>query len=63
MWGLALVTNVGWPRSEIYGTHPLGRFAAPLVTLALIAAGTAYYLLYQRKQTGIVPRARRRGKP
>jgi amino acid transporter len=55
-WGLFVVTNISWPRTEIYGDHPWGRFAAPLTTLALIAAGTAYYLLFQRRHTGIVPR-------
>jgi amino acid transporter len=54
VWGLFVVTNIGWPRTEIYGSHPWGRFAAPLGTLALVGAGTAYYLLYQRKRTGIV---------
>ena len=56
VWGLFVVTNISWPRTEIYGDHPWGRFAAPLATLALIAAGAAYYVLYQRRQTGIVPR-------
>ncbi len=55
VWGLFVVTNIAWPRAAIYGVHPWGRFAAPLATLALIAAGTVYYFLYQRRQTGIVP--------
>jgi urea carboxylase system permease len=56
VWGLFVITNISWPRTEIYGDHPWGRYAAPLTTLALIGAGTAYYLLYQRRHTGIVPR-------
>jgi urea carboxylase system permease len=56
LWGLFVVTNISWPRTEIYGGHPWGRFAAPLVTIALIGAGTGYYLLYQRRHSGIVPR-------
>jgi hypothetical protein len=56
VWGLFVVTNISWPRTEIYGDHPWGRFAAPLATLALIGVGTAYYLLYQRRHIGIVPR-------
>jgi urea carboxylase system permease len=56
VWGLFVVTNISWPRTEIYGDHPWGRFAALLTTLALIGAGTGYYLLYQRRHTGIVPR-------
>jgi amino acid transporter len=55
VWGLFVVTNIGWPRTAIYGAHPWGRFAAPLATVTLIAAGTVYYFLYQRRQTGIVP--------
>ena len=55
VWGLFVVVNISWPRSEIYGEHPWGRFAAPLATLSLIAAGAAYYVLYQRKRSGIVP--------
>jgi urea carboxylase system permease len=55
VWGLFVVINIGWPRSEIYGEHPWGRFASPLATLSLIAAGAAYYVLYQRKRSGIVP--------
>jgi hypothetical protein len=39
---------------EIYGSGVWSRFAAPLATLALIVAGTLYYLLFQRKRTGIL---------
>jgi urea carboxylase system permease len=53
-WGLFVVINMSWPRLEIYGEHPWGRFAAPLATLSLVAGGGAYYVLYQRKRTGIV---------
>ena len=31
--GPVLVINIGWPRLEIYGSSPWGRFAAPLATL------------------------------
>jgi urea carboxylase system permease len=55
VWGLFVVANIGWPRTAIYGTHPWGRFAGPLATLALIAIGTVYYFLYQRGHTGVVP--------
>ncbi len=54
VWGIIMVTNISWPRTEIYGNDRWGRFAAPLSTLALITAGAAYYVLYQRKRTGIV---------
>jgi hypothetical protein len=55
VWGLLMVTNMSWPRSEIYGEHPWGRFAAPLSTLSLIALGGAYYFIYQRRRVGILP--------
>jgi urea carboxylase system permease len=54
LWGLFVVINMSWPRLEIFGEHPWGRFAAPLATLSLVAGGAAYYVLYQRKRTGIV---------
>ncbi len=55
LWGVLLVTNMSWPRPAIYGEHPWGRFAAPLASLALVSGGLAYYALYQRKRTGILP--------
>ena len=54
LWGLFVVINIGWPRSEIYGSARWGRFAAPLATLALIVPGATYFLLFQRKKTGIL---------
>jgi urea carboxylase system permease len=53
-WGLFLVINIGWPRAEIYGAGTWSRFAAPLATLGLIVAGSIYYLVFQRKRTGIL---------
>ena len=55
VWGICVVINISWPRAEIYGLHPWGRFAGPLATLALIALGAAYYVVYQRKRSGILP--------
>jgi urea carboxylase system permease len=55
LWGLFVVINISWPRSVVYGDHAWGRFAAPLATLSLIVAGSAYYVLYQRKRSGILP--------
>jgi hypothetical protein len=52
VWGLVVVINVGWPRAQIYGSGEWGRFAAPLATLVLIASGSLYFLLFQRKRTG-----------
>ncbi len=53
VWGLFVVINIGWPRTEIYGTGPWGRFAAPLATLGLIGSGALYYALFHRKNAGI----------
>ncbi len=54
VWGLFVVINIGWPRAEIHGSGDGSRFAALLATLGLIIAGTIYYLLFQRKRTGIL---------
>jgi urea carboxylase system permease len=53
-WGLFVVVNVGWPRAAIHGSHPWGRFAAPLATLVVILAGTIYYWFFQRRRRGIL---------
>jgi hypothetical protein len=55
VWGTAMVVNVSWPRAEIYGESGWGRFAAPLSTAILVAAGGLYYGLIRRHQTGILP--------
>jgi urea carboxylase system permease len=54
LWGLSLIINIGWPRPEIYGSNPWGRFAALIATLALVVPGAAYFFLVQRKRTGIL---------
>ncbi len=54
VWGIFVVMNISWPRTQIYGPDPWGRFAAPLATLALLAAGAVYYQFVQRRKTGIL---------
>jgi len=54
LWGLFVVINIGWPRSEIYGAGRWSRFGAPLATFALIVAGATYFHFVQRKRTGIL---------
>jgi urea carboxylase system permease len=49
-WGLFLVLNISWPRVEIYGPDPWGRFAALLWTLGLLVAGGLYYAIVQRRR-------------
>jgi urea carboxylase system permease len=54
VWGLFVVINISWPRAVIYGSGGWSRFAALLATLGLIVAGTLYFLLFQRRRTGIL---------
>ncbi len=54
VWGLFVVINIGWPRPEVYGESAWGRFAAVLATCGLVVAGAIYFLLFQRKRTGIL---------
>jgi hypothetical protein len=53
-WGVFVIVNISWPRPEIYGPDPWGRFAAPLFTIVLILLGAVYYLLVPRPRTGIL---------
>jgi urea carboxylase system permease len=53
-WGLVVVINVSWPRTEIYGSGGWSRFAAPLATLGLVVLGAVYFLLFKRRRTGIL---------
>ncbi len=57
IWGVCLVVNIAWPRPEIYGPDRWGRFAAPLATLGLLAAGALYYATVQppRRIGGTMP--------
>jgi len=54
LWGSFVVINVGWPRHEIYGAGRWEQFAAPFATLILIASGSFYFLLLQRKRSGVL---------
>ena len=54
-WGLVVVVNMGWPRSEIYGSDPVGRHAAILASLALFGIGAAYYLTRAGRRSEILP--------
>jgi hypothetical protein len=55
LWGIALIVNVSWPRASIYGTHPWGRHAATLSTLALMGTGAAYCWVFRRQRAEILP--------
>jgi amino acid transporter len=49
-WGLFIVLNVSWPRTEIYGPDPWGQYAALLWTLGLLVAGSLYFAIVQRRR-------------
>jgi urea carboxylase system permease len=44
LWGIVLITNIGWPRERFYGSGWAMQYAAPLMTAVLLAIGVvAYY--------------------
>jgi hypothetical protein len=49
-----MVVNMSWPRVEIYGADPWGRYAGVLATVLLLGLGLIYYLAVQRRRTGIL---------
>ena len=53
-WGLMVIVNMSWPREEIYGADPWGRFAAVLATIGLVGVGAVLYLAVRRRGTGIL---------
>jgi len=53
-WGLLVIVNMSWPREEIYGVDPWGRFAAVLATTGLVAVGAVLYLTMRQRETGIL---------
>src|SRR5271157_5378985 len=53
-WGLVVIVNMSWPRQEIYGADPWGRFAAVLATTGLVGVGAVLYLAVGRRGTGIL---------
>ncbi len=54
-WGLFVVVNMSWPRAEIYGDDPVGRYAAVSATAGLLAVGAAYFLGVGRLHAGVLP--------
>ncbi len=54
VWGLFLVVNISWPRTEVYGPDHWGRFAASSMTLALLVIGAFYYRFVQRGHRGVL---------
>lgn len=54
VWGLLVVTNIGWPRQEIYGTIWYRRYSAPLATALLLLVGAICYRMVRRGATGVL---------
>jgi urea carboxylase system permease len=54
VWGVALVSNMAWPRPEVYGSEWYEQYAALLFTAVLMGAGGFYYRLVQRHKTGVL---------
>ncbi len=54
-WGVFLVVNISWPRTDVYGHDRWGRFAALFATLGLLLVGALYYRFVQRRHRGILP--------
>ncbi len=54
IWGLMVIVNMSWPREEIYGADPWGRFAAVLATTGLLATGAILYLAMRQRETGVL---------
>jgi amino acid transporter len=53
-WGLLVIVNMCWPREEIYGADPWGRFAAVLATTGLVGVGAVSHLAVGRRGTRIL---------
>jgi urea carboxylase system permease len=43
VWGIALITNIGWPREQLYGNEWYQLYGAPLFTGGLLVVGIAVY--------------------
>jgi amino acid transporter len=54
VWGVLIVSNIAWPRAEIYGETWYRRFAAPLATLAMLGLGFACRRLVSRRSVGVL---------
>jgi len=54
VWGVAVVVNIGWPRSAVYGDGRLGRYGAAPATAAMLAGGLLYDRLVRRHRAGVL---------
>ncbi|MGC8638470.1 MAG: amino acid permease [Isosphaeraceae bacterium] len=53
-WGVFVIVNMSWPRAEIYGTDPWGKYAAVLATSVLLGLGWLCRLALRRNDGGIL---------
>jgi urea carboxylase system permease len=59
LWGAGMALNLAWPRREIYNAtgeqHWYLQWAAFVFIGAIVVTGLAWFLLRQRKRTGVLP--------
>jgi urea carboxylase system permease len=55
VWGIGVIVNMSWPRPQVYGDDPVGRFAAILATSVLLGVGALYFLTIGRLRAGVLP--------
>jgi len=55
VWGVGLIVNMSWPRPEVYGADPVGRYAAVLATAGLLGVGVLYFVSVGRRRVGVRP--------
>ncbi|WP_435017168.1 amino acid permease [Tundrisphaera sp. TA3] len=62
-WGVVVIVNISWPREAIYGDDEIGRYAAPIATIALLALGALYYVAIGRRESAGVIEEHRATRP
>lgn len=55
VWGVCMIVNMSWPRPEVYGADPIGRYAAVLATAGLLGVGVLYFVSVGRRRAGVRP--------
>ncbi len=54
IFGTIVIVNIGWPRPEIYGDGPIGRFGAAPATFAMLGIGLIYDRFVRRHRGGVL---------
>jgi urea carboxylase system permease len=59
LWGAGMALNLAWPRRDVYNAtgeqHWYLQWAAFVFIGAIVAVGLAWFLLRQRRRTGVLP--------